>query len=92
MVSGNISLDYDITISGNVCIVGLDDASIIFEKNNLKRTIYNTKNSNITFENIKLVRTVTDSTEGYLFRLNENGQVWFVDVVLMQLCYLQVLI
>ena len=81
MVSGNISLDYDITISGNVCIVGLDDASIIFEKNNLKRTIYNTKNSNITFENIKLVRTVTDSTEGYLFRLNENGQVWFVDVV-----------
>ena len=80
IVRGTINLDYDITIEGKVIIVGEDGAEIKFENATSKRTLYNAKNSEIRFENIKFTRTVIDTTEGYLFRFNDNGSIWFVNV------------
>lgn len=78
-VKGEIVLIGDLTINGKVHLIGEENASIRFENGTDKNTIYNSVNSEITFENIKMVRTIYDNTEGYLFRLHSNGLVWFIN-------------
>ena len=80
IVKGEIVITSDLTINGKVVIKGEDGATLIVENGTKKTTIYNSTNSEITFQNIKFVRTITDNTEGFLFRFHSNGLVWFRDV------------
>ena len=80
IVKGSVVLEYDVTLKGKVKLIGEDNAELIFEKGSSKRRIYNSKNSEITIENIKLTRTVTDNTENFPINLNEAGSIWFVNV------------
>ena len=80
IVKGTIVLDYDITIKGSVKFLGEENAELVFEKDNSKRRIYNSKNSLITFENIKITRTVTGETETFPLTFNESGSAWFINV------------
>ena len=78
-IEGEIVLIGDLTINGRVKLIGKDGASIKFENGTDKNTIYNSTNSEILFKNIKMVRTIHDNTEGFLFRFHSNGLVWFRD-------------
>ncbi len=80
VINGTIKLQSDLTVKGKVTFIGKGDAILVFEYENKKCTLYNSENSEIRFENITIKRTVTDETEGYLFRF-KNGSVWFTDVV-----------
>ena len=80
IVKGSVVLEYDITVKGKVKFLGEDNGELVFEKETSKRRIYNSKNAEITFENIKLTRTVTGNTENFPITLNENGSVWFINV------------
>ena len=80
IIKGSVVLEYDVTLKGKVKLIGEDNAELIFEKTGSKRRIYNTKNSEIIIENIKLTRTVTDSTENFPINLNEAGSIWFINV------------
>ena len=79
VINGTVYLEYDITVKGKVTFVGGENGVLAFENNGKKRTIYNSKGCELHFENITLKRTVTDETEGYLFRF-ESSTVSFTEV------------
>ena len=80
VINGTVNLESDITISGKVRFVGSENSVLSFENGTRKRTIKNTKNSEIRFENLTISRTVADNTEGFLFRCDQNGTLWFEEV------------
>lgn len=81
VINGTIYLEYDITVKGKVTFIGGNDAVLVFEHGEKKRTMYNSKGSELRFENLTIKRSVTDETEGYLFRFHQNGIAWFTGVV-----------
>ena len=72
--------EQDLTVKGKVTFVGSEGSELVFESGSKKRTLRNSNNSDIRFENLAIVRTVTDETEGFLFRFESKGQVWFNEV------------
>ena len=80
IVNGKINIEKDLTIKGRVTFVGASGSTLVFENGSKKTTIYNSKNSDIRFENLTIARTVTDETEGFLFRFHESGVALFTEV------------
>ena len=80
IVNGKVSIEKDLTVKGRVTFVGSEGSVLAFENGSKKTTIYNSKNSDIRFENLTILRTVTDETEGFLFRFHDSGTAWFTEV------------
>lgn len=80
IINGTINIEKDLTVKGKVRFVGSDSSTLVFENGTKKTAIYNTKNSEIRFENLTIKRTVTDQTEKFVLIFNENGTAWFEEV------------
>ena len=77
VINGSISLQYDITVSGQVTFVG---GELLFEYNGEKRTMYNDTGSDIRFENVVIKRTVADDvTEKFLLNFKNDGSATFTE-------------
>ena len=79
IVDGQINIEQNLTIKGKVLFVGTGSSKLIFEHDNKKRSIYNTVNSDIRFEDIIISRTVTNAAADFMFQLNNKGSIWFTD-------------
>ncbi len=72
-VGGEIVLEGDLTVKGNVKLIGVNDAVLVFESGGKKTGISLSKNSNLSVCNLTVKRTVTAETEKFLFYTYANG-------------------
>lgn len=72
-LASDITIESDLTVKGNVYIKANAKEKLIFEKGSSKTGISLSKNSNLTVDNVTVVRNVVAETEKFLFYTYEKG-------------------